>query len=287
MPAQILVTGATGQVGGAVARRLIEQGHRVRALVRDLSSDAARDLARRGVELVEGDLVRNSDCRRASRGVDAIFLVTTPAGGVHREVALGFNMIDAAEAEGVGQFVFSSVADAESDTGIPHFDSKAAILARLRETRLRWTAVAPVFFFENFLFPWTVASLREGVLRQPLPADRPLQMIAVADIAAFVALVIDDPNRWAGQHVGIASDELTMPQVARTLSDAIGRPVAYVEQDPADLDDTFEDMALMYRWFDTDGFSVDIGALHEQTPQLTWTSFSDWVRNLDRAALAA
>ena len=74
----ILVTGATGRQGGAVARQLRDHGHAVRAITRSPDAPAAAELARLGVELVRGDLADRDAMERAARGVDAVFSMATP-----------------------------------------------------------------------------------------------------------------------------------------------------------------------------------------------------------------
>ena len=134
----VLVTGATGKQGGAVARQLIGKGHHVRALTRDPSKPAAQALAGLGAELAVGNLDDRASLERAIDGVDAVFAVATPfEEGTQAETQQGINVADAAIAAGV-QLVYSSVANADRQTGIPHFDSKFAVEAahpRARQQR--------------------------------------------------------------------------------------------------------------------------------------------------------
>jgi hypothetical protein len=69
--------------------------------------------------------------------------------------------------------------------------------------------VAPVYFMENLLALWMLPELGEGRLPMALPATRPLQQVALADIAAFTALVLETREEFAGRRVDIALDELT------------------------------------------------------------------------------
>src|SRR5918997_6440737 len=124
----VLVCGATGQQGGALARVLLDKGHRVRALVRRPASPEARELEHLGAELAEGDFEEPSTIEDAAKGMDAVFLVATPfEAGTEVETRHGIAAADAARAAGVSHLVYSSVADADKDTGIPHFDSKREV----------------------------------------------------------------------------------------------------------------------------------------------------------------
>jgi uncharacterized protein YbjT (DUF2867 family) len=152
-PQHVLVTGATGQQGGAVARRLLKRGHRVRALTRDPAGAKARSVAELGAEVVAGDLTDPDAVGDALHGVDAVFLVTTPfESSPGEETRQGVTAAERAAKAGV-RVVYSSVANADTGTGIPHFDSKAAVERRLAELGGPYSIIAPVSFLENYSSP--------------------------------------------------------------------------------------------------------------------------------------
>ena len=274
----VLVTGATGQQGGTVTRALLEKGHNVRAIVRDTQSEKAVELAQMGVELVVGDMDDTASIAAAAQGADSMFAVTSPfVLGTDHETVHGRNLVDGAVAAGVGHFVYSSVASADKETGIPHFESKWEVEKHLLESGLNWTVTAPVFFFENISSPWLAADLASGRYRQAMPTDRDLQMIGLAAIGAFNAVVIDGREDFYGERIDIASDELSGAQTAAVLSDATGRTVTFDEQPIEEVRAAFgEDMALMYEWFNEVGFDVDIDDLEARFPSVRWESFADW-----------
>src|SRR5688572_4218083 len=128
----VLVTGATGKQGGAVARRLLARGHKVRALTRDVGSAAAKALAGAGAELVAGTLAERASVERALAGADALFAMSTPfEAGVEAETAQGANAADAAKSTGA-YLVYTSVGSADRATGIPHFESKFVVEQHIR-----------------------------------------------------------------------------------------------------------------------------------------------------------
>src|SRR3712207_1253653 len=145
------------------------------------------------------------------------------------ETRHGIAAADAANAAGVSHLVYSSVADADKDTGIPHFDSKRRVEEHVEGLGIPYTIVAPVYFMDNLLAPWTLPQLKEGRLPMALPPTRPLQQIARSDIAAFAAVVLENREEFAGRRVDIASDELSGEEVAEVLTRVTGREIHYVE----------------------------------------------------------
>src|SRR5262249_6908386 len=120
----ILVTGATGTQGGAVARQLVKNGHRVRALTRNVASPAAQALAALGSDPAQGNREDRASVDRALADMEAMFSVATPyEHGAEAERRQSILAADAAAAAGAF-LVYSSVANADRRTGIPHFDGK-------------------------------------------------------------------------------------------------------------------------------------------------------------------
>lgn len=117
---KVLVAGATGQQGSAVADALLARGHRVRGLTRQPSAQPAARLAARGADVVAGDFSDPGSLVRAASGVDTAFLMSTPfESGEAAETAQGIAAIDALKAGGVGHLIYSSVASADRSTGSP------------------------------------------------------------------------------------------------------------------------------------------------------------------------
>jgi uncharacterized protein YbjT (DUF2867 family) len=282
----VLVTGATGQQGGAVARALLARGHRVKALVRKPDSDAARRLGAAGVIVEAGDLGDAAAVARAAAGVDTMFLMgNSYESGADAETRQGILAAEAAKAAGIGHLIYSSVADADKNTGIPHFDSKYRVEQHVAGLGIPYTISAPVAFMENAVMPMSIGGLRQGVHAFPMPPKRVLQLVALSDIGAFVAALAERRERVFGKRFDFAGDELSGEEQAKILSQAIGRPVNYQEIPLAAVRQINEDLALMAGWFDRVGYDVDIAALQRDFPDVRWHSFADWARAFDWSVL--
>ncbi|MBN2440425.1 MAG: NmrA/HSCARG family protein [Spirochaetales bacterium] len=278
----ILVTGATGKQGGAVARSLLKKGHHVRALTRKTDSKNAIILKNEGAEIVKGDFTDTTLLRGIMQDLDGIFIMSTPyESGVKEEVIQGKNVIDAAIASRVKHIVFSSVANADKNTGIPHFESKYELEKYLSDKSIHYTIAAPAFFFDNFTSPLLLPGLRQGFFYQALPSDVPLQSVSVDSIGEFVTHVFENPDLFYGKRIDIAEDELNGDQYANILTDASGKDILYVEIPVSEVRKNSDDMALMYEWFHSVGYSVDIKALKEKYSGIKWYDFEDWAFHQD------
>jgi uncharacterized protein YbjT (DUF2867 family) len=273
----ILVSGATGQQGGAVARELLKRGFGVRALTRDPEKPAAKELAERGAEVVRGDLDDRSSIDRVLEGAYSVFSVQNFwETGYEREVQQGKTVADAAKAAGVEHFVYSSVGSAHRETGIPHFDSKWEVEEHVREIDLPYTILRPVFFMQN----WEVFGRDQilgGTLAQPLDLDKPFQTVAVEDIGVFAAVAFENPDEWIRREMDLAGEEMTMPEYAETFSRVIGRKVNYYQVPWDQFEQAAgEESYRMYRWFNDYGYEADIAALRKEHPGLV--SFEQYLR---------
>ena len=196
----VLVTGATGQQGGAVIRHMLPKGWKLRALTRNPASREAKALALQGVEVVQGDLDDPASLARAVDGVYGVYSVQDFwAVGARREVQQGKNLAVIAKKAGVKHFVYSSVAGAERNTGIPHWESKWEIENAIRDLRLPGTMLRPVAFMENYYIDQVEIGILKGKLADPVRGDKPYQTIATEDIGAFVALAFERPAEFIGK----------------------------------------------------------------------------------------
>lgn len=277
----ILVTGATGRQGGAVARRLLEKGQRVRVMTR--TPERARDLKRMGAEVVQGDFDDYRTLEKAVKGVRGAFLMSTSyQQGPGAEAEQGRAMVHACLDEGVPHVVYSSVCCADRGTGIPHFESKHDIEEYLRESGLKRTILRPVSFMENFVSPRMRASLEEGTMSLPLYPETRLQMLCVNDIGEFAGEAFLRPEEFLGAEIDLAGDERPVKEAVLELSCTMNRQIRYqrIPDDRAE-DLLGYDLSAMYAWINEEGFDVDIEALKKRYG-IPLTSFS---RFLGRSGL--
>ena len=185
-PKKILITGATGQQGGAVAAALAGGAFQLLGMTRKPESPAAQALKRKGVTLVQGDLDDPASLKKALAGAWGVFAVqNTWEAGVEKEEEQGKRIATLAREAGVQHFVYSSVGSAHRATGIPHFENKWRVEATVRSLGFpSHVILRPVFFMENIVSPWF---LNGDKIYSALAPKTVLQMIAVRDIGVYGA----------------------------------------------------------------------------------------------------
>ena len=242
----ILVVGATGNLGGMIARTLLAEGKKVRILVRPGSSYA--ELVRDGAEPATGDLKEPASLHAACAGVDA---VVTTANAIGRggedtieSVDLHGNqhLIEAAEAEGVPRFVLTSVLGASTESPVPLIRAKGEAEQRLTQSAMSWTILQPNLFMDTWL-PMAVGG--PALAGQPVTlvgeGRRRHSMVAMRDVASYAVAALErdeaksqrlliggpDPISWRDA-VAAFEHELGQEIPVRTVSP--GEPVPGMPQ---------------------------------------------------------
>lgn len=222
----ILIVGATGRLGGSIARALLDSGQPVRVLVRDGSSfDDAR------AEAVLGDLKDPDSLRKACQGVDVV--VTTANAIAPRQTEdtiesvdrLGNRkLIDAAQVEGVRHFVFVSVLGADADHVVPFVRAKGETEAALRESGLSWTILQPDPFMDVW-FPFIIGpALEGGAVTLVGEGKQRHSMVAMQDVVAYAVAAVERKEA-ANRELAIGGEPVTWRDVVDTFSEVLGREI--------------------------------------------------------------
>ncbi|UCI17899.1 NmrA family NAD(P)-binding protein [Mesorhizobium sp. B2-1-8] len=224
MTNKILVTGAAGHTGGYTIEALLAKRHNdIRALVR-LDDDRAKALRERGVEIVVGNLLDLDAVRAALKDVDAAYFVYPIEPGLIQATAY---FAQAAKEASVKAIVNMSQKSARSDA-----TSHAAQDHWIGERVFDWSGIPtthlrPTFFTDWLLYPYQMASIRQGKLRTPFGIDKHAP-IAAEDQGRVIAAILLDPEGHAGQTYPLYGPvELTQSEVAGVLSKVLGRTIEF------------------------------------------------------------
>jgi uncharacterized protein YbjT (DUF2867 family) len=287
-----LVTGATGTQGFATARALLASNHPVRLLVRNLDAPAARALESQGAELARGEFDDRASLMSALRGVNAVFSVLRPdADGTDSERRHGYALIEAARAAGARHFVHTSVCEAGRHTKFPRWESgywyqkywtdKWDVEEAVRGTGFeRWTILKPAFLMDNFAEPKArimFPHLRAGRIVTALRPQTRVQLIAGDDVGVYAAAAITAPARFDRRNIDLASEALSMSEVADILSRTLGKRVRAepVSPEQARAAGLHPGWVRSQEWTNEVGYRADIEALRAEG--LALTSFATWV----------
>jgi uncharacterized protein YbjT (DUF2867 family) len=210
----ILVTGATGRQGGAVARHLLAEGWKVRALTRDPDKPQAKALKEAGADVIKGDLNSPKRLKLFFEELFGVFSVQNPwITGLEKEVEHGIAIADMAAETGVQHLVYSSAGPGKTGTGVPHFETKIRIENHIRDLGISHTILRPAGFMElmsdkDFVPPLVAWNVTGKVLGD----DYPLTWVATDDIGAVTAKVFAGPERFKGKEIPIAGDRKSMAE---------------------------------------------------------------------------
>lgn len=295
-----LVYGGTGAQGGAVVKALLDQGMRVRILVRDPARNPFAGEKR--VEAAVGEFGDKASLIRASRDVDGVYLVMPLVYDRIKVVQWGKNAIDAAVEAGAALIVFNtSSVVAERMTGVTALDIKIELEAYLKAAPIPSVVLRTTLYFGNLAAPWSVpAIVHQGVLAYPLPAEQKVSWLSWEDAAGFAVQALLRPEVAARKptfQTG-GAQALTGPELAATLSKLLDRPVAYVpvalDQFEAGLNASFgapvgTEIARLYEWMTAAAqrnlMNVDLRPVLAALP-VPLTSFEAWAQTFPWRSLA-
>jgi uncharacterized protein YbjT (DUF2867 family) len=192
---KVLVIGATGVLGRTVVRRLIEQGHAVRAMTR--TPQKAHDLAALGAEVVAGDLVDRGSLVAACTDVDRVLAAAHSLLGrgrhasEHVDAAGHRALIDTARAAGVRRFVYTSALGAAPEHPVDFFRTKHAIELYLSASGMPHVILRPTAFMEQHVHEFNGKGLLDkGRIQLIGPGTKRRNFVAAADVAQFAVLAL-------------------------------------------------------------------------------------------------
>jgi uncharacterized protein YbjT (DUF2867 family) len=267
----VVVAGATGSQGGAVARHLLRGGFRVRGISRNPTSTAAVALAKLGAEMVAANLENPADLDAALCGAHGVFSVQNyyeKGVGYEGEIRQGTNLVLAAKRQGVKHFVQSTMAKGVGAERVEHFQSKVVIEHVAREHLASPSFIGTVWFMDNLFDKSKGGELSFAVIAGTMGLDRPFESLAVDDIGKAALRMFDEPHRYAGKHVALAGDRLTIREMRQIYTEVMGRktPVFPMPNIFARLAN--RDFAAQLRWQRDIGWKFSLTESNELVPDL-------------------
>ena len=265
----VVVTGATGRIGGAVAHHLLCDGWAVRAVTRNPSTQAARALAAEGAEVVAADFDDRASLDGVMRGASGVFSIQNPmTSGVDAEVRHGKTVADAAQDSGVAHVVYGSAGLGITGTGVGSWDSKLEVQAHMEQLGLPLTVLRPMALMElmtDKAFYPPVSTWH--VMPKLMGADRPVGWICADDVGAIAAGAFADPDRFVGLDLALVADVKTIAECRSIWREVTGRPPRRFPM-PVRLFERIvgTDLTTMWRWLRSATFDLDPSSTHDLLP---------------------
>lgn len=283
------MTGATGKQGGALITALLASQpnppFHVVALTRKAGSAGALALAKKpNVSILEGDLNDCASIFKRSEPFHGVFGVTTPMKGEDIEEKQGKDLVDAAAANGVKHFVFTSAQRGpHSDTDptiVPHFQSKFNIEEHLRVEAAKtghmdWTIIRPVAFMEN-LSPDIIGKGFAAMWELNGP-DRKLQLVSTIDVGILAADAFKKQEEYASKALELATDALSPNEARAIFKRVVGKemPTTYLFVGRLLKLMLHKQLGIMFQWFVDVGFGADVDEYKSKFPEMQ--GFEKWL----------
>ena len=219
------VSGITGQVGGAAARRLLEQGYTVRSLSRDPSKVAG--WSQKGVDVRLGDFNDAADVTAALEGVEGAFLmippVLAPTPGYPEAKAVIANFLEALRQAPPPRLVALSSIGSQQASGLGNITTTHLMEEALKDLPFSTAFVRAGSFLENYSAGLGAAAATGVFYSFLAPTDRAVPMVATADIGQEIARLL--VGGWSGKKIVELGSRVSPDDLAHAMGEVLGRPV--------------------------------------------------------------
>lgn len=223
----ILVTGATGNIGGEVVQALVKRNAAIRGLVRDLNK--ATQLIEQGIELAIGDLSQPETLDAALKDIETVFLVLP---NLLNQVELECGFIDAAKRAGTRQIVKLSVMGA-GELSSPFQQWHRQIEEHLEQSGIAWTHLRPNMLMQNIR--WSAQTIAQTGSIYNCVGDTKISHVDARDVAAVATVCLTEAGHENQSYVLTGSQAITFDDIANIFAKILDRSVMYVDLPPADL----------------------------------------------------
>jgi len=246
------VIGATGIQGGATLKALVEANAdcKIRAFTRDPSSDKAKALSGKNVEVVKCDLNDKASLVEAFRGCKAIFAVTdfwiSCAMDIKKEIAQGKNIADAAKEASVEHLLYSTLENTmELESAkhisliggyrVPHFDGKGEVDAYMKKLSFpKLTLLYTSFYLENLTgamkpapVPGSCGPCQTYMIAMPVPKEWELPVVSAADIGRTAANLLLKPPAGSVNVACSVSEWATVGDICQEIGSKTGTSIVH------------------------------------------------------------
>jgi uncharacterized protein YbjT (DUF2867 family) len=289
----ILVTAANGNVGRSLARRLLDQGFTVNALVRNPASTVARDLEQLGVNIFQGDFDDIKSLEKATQGIWGVFVNAFPVRGTFDELRHNTNVIKVAKEAGAKFGIYMSAILTQHKDELPglnpqheryhYWESKYGTEKALQEAGFDyWTILRPGTFISNFFgplssFAWPTFQ-KQHLLLSPVPPSGTIPLVDPDYIANYAAAAFADPNTFNGLAIDLANEDITLKDFGELITNTTGFQITidHVSKEEALALGIPASFAVWFGWIKMTNYHTDYERL-ERLP-IKRITVAEWLK---------
>ncbi|KAH8549231.1 hypothetical protein BGW37DRAFT_110727 [Umbelopsis sp. PMI_123] len=276
----ILITAANGNVGSSLTRRLLDQGFKVNALVRNTESKVASDLEQCGANIFNGDFDDIASLEKASQGIWGVFINAFPVAGTLDELRHNTNVIIVAKEAGAKFGIYMSAILTQRKDELPglnpqherytYWKSKYGTEKALQEAGFDyWTILRPGTFISNFFgplsnFAWSTLQ-KQHLLLSPFPPSGTIPIIDPDYIANYAAAAFADPDTFNCLAIDLANEDITLKDFGKLITDITGVQITvdHVSKEEAVAHGMPASITVWYGWIKSINYRIDYDRLDQ------------------------
>jgi uncharacterized protein YbjT (DUF2867 family) len=227
----ILISGSPGNIGSPLAQRLLQQGEKIRLMVRNPKKEdqVVADLRSRGAEVVPGDFSDPASLPPCFTGVESAFLLVPVA---LETAGWKSDFIQAAKENGVGRIVNLSVSGASSNSPVALFRWHWEAEQTLESSGLAWTHLQPTDLARFNIRSILPTVQGQGAFYSTVGQGR-VALVDEEDVAEVAATALTEDGHEGKKYVLTGPKAVSYPEMAEALAGKLGKPVKYIDIDPA------------------------------------------------------
>ncbi len=227
----ILISGSPGNIGTPLAQQLLEQGEQIRLIVRDpkKADQVVADLQSRGAEVVQGDFSDPGSLAHCFTGVESAFLLVPVA---LETTEWKGNFVRAAKQNAVGRVVNLSVSGASSNSPIGLFRWHWEAEQILESSGMAWTHLQPTDLARYNIRSILPTVQAQGAFYSTIGEGK-VAMVDEEDVAEFASKILTEDGHEGKKYVLTGPKAVSYPAMADALASKLGKPVKYIDIDPA------------------------------------------------------
>lgn len=219
---KILVTGATGNQGGAVIRELKKYGVEIHALTRNPSSKPAKALQKNDITLIQGNLGNIDSLRNIKETYDFVFFITDFWAGKEREILFGKNIIETMKGR-CNHFIFSSTPSSTEEGIFSFSDSKFQIEKILKASQMNYSIIRPGLFMELFKNLKFAPPIILGMMLKKINHEKRLPFVSLEDIGKVVGKIVLNRENFINSDFNVITEYISLGEIKKLHKEIKGR----------------------------------------------------------------